>query len=472
MPATVQPEVLLIEDSPSLAMTYQEYMRKEPWNISHVTTGQDSLPIINQTPPTVILLDLKLPDMNGMDILKEIHAKQIPCSVIIITGHASTDIAIEAVRYGAFDFLEKPFNGNRLLVTVRNALKQFDLTRTVETYQENYERSQFHRFLGASLAMQGIYRMIENAAPSKASVFITGESGTGKELCAEAIHKVSPRQEKPFITLNCATIPKDLMESEIFGHVRGAFTGAVSEHTGAATRADGGTLFLDEIGEMPLNLQSKLLRFTQSGEFQKVGGTKTLRTDIRFVCATNRDPWQSVQEGLFREDLFFRLSVIPIHLPPLREREQDILLIAYKFLEQFTKEEGKKFERFSPDVEATLLNNGWPGNVRQLQNVIRNIVVMNNGIQVEKGMLPSLHGSKANLEVSTFATSQTHNNSNQNIRAVQPTDYSTEIIPLWQVEKDAIERAINLCGDNIPQAAAKLEVNPSTIYRKRQNWNK
>jgi len=302
------------------------------------------------------------------------------------------------------------------------------------------------------------------AAPSKATVFITGESGTGKEVCAEAIHAQGTRAEHPFIALNCAAIPHDLMESEIFGHIKGAFTGASAERKGAASLANGGTLFLDEIGEMDLDLQTKLLRFIQTGSFQKVGGSNLEKVDVRFICATNRDPLEDIAAGRFREDLYYRLHVVPLHLPPLRERGDDIIEIAQHFLITYAQEEGKGFTTFTPEVEVILRRYNWPGNVRQLQNVIRNIVVLHDEKSVTLAHLPApLNTSLNKLEISHLAQPLQQTETIDNLK-------HTPIKPLASVERDVIERAIKICDGNIPKAAALLEVSPSTIYRKKQGW--
>jgi DNA-binding NtrC family response regulator len=313
------------------------------------------------------------------------------------------------------------------------------------------------------MAMQAVYRIIESAAPSKATVFITGESGTGKEVCAEAIHQCSPRREQPFIALNCAAIPHDLMESEIFGHVKGSFTGAQGDRKGAASLADGGTLFLDEICEMDLDLQSKLLRFIQTGTLQRVGSGKLETVDVRFICATNRDPLLEVKAGRFREDLYYRLHVIPLYLPPLRERGEDILLLARSLLQNYAKEENKRFRDFDAAAARVLLDYPWPGNVRELQNVVRNIVVLNDKELVSPDILPPpLNGVRA-LAVATTAAQQPA------ATATTPA-VGGPIRPLWLVEKEVIEQAIASCDGNIPKAAALLEISPSTIYRKKQGW--
>jgi len=458
------PVVLLIEDSPSLALLYQNYLTGQICQVVHCENGSSGLTFIEQTPPDVILLDLNLPDMNGLDILKFLQEKGVSCSVIVVTSNGSVTVAVEAMNLGAFDFLEKPFDAERLIVTVGNALERQRLTNTIDTYKNKLGVDSFHGYLGSSLAMQAVYQVIKSAAVSKASVFIVGESGTGKEVAAQAIHQEGQRSDQPMIILNCAAIPHELMESEIFGHVKGAFTGAVSNRDGAATQADGGILFLDEICEMDLLLQSKLLRFIQTGTFQRVGGTKLESVDIRFVCATNKDPIQEVRSGRFREDLFYRLHVIPVELPPLRERGQDILMIANKFLLDFSAEEEKLFTHFDQQARELLLQYTWPGNVRELQNVIRNLVVLNSGDKVSATMLPkalqqgqhdALHGPE--LEV-------------QSVNGVTDLSSPTNVIPLWMVEKKAIEAAILFCDGNIPKAAALLDVSPSTIYRKKQTW--
>ena len=455
--------ILLVEDSPTLAHLYRAYLAKENWNVLLAETGAEALALLHSHQPRVMVLDLKLPDMEGLDILRQVIEEKIPCAVVVVTGYGSVHVAVEAMRGGAFDFIEKPCNADRLLYTVRNALK---IRQAEAPVGVPGARSQYCGFIGLSSPMQMVYQIIDNVAVSKATVFITGESGTGKEVCAEAIHRQSPRSDKPFVTLNCAAIPKDLLESELFGHVKGAFTGAYSARQGVAALAHGGTLFLDEIGEMDLSVQSKLLRFVQTGTFQKVGGNKAETVDVRLVCATNRDPLKEVEAGRFREDLYYRLHVIPIQLPPLRERGDDVLPIARRFLADFSREEGKDFNGFTAETEARLRAYAWPGNVRQLQNVVRNIVVLHQGVLVTPDMLPS----PLNVAAGPFAAPVAGGPSASVGGIVQAADAADAIRPLWIVEKEAIERAIEFCGGNIPKAAALLEVSPSTIYRKRLSW--
>lgn len=478
MTKTSKSEILLVEDSKELAVVYEAYLKKQSYGLTIVENGKDALKNIDESLPQVILLDLQLPDMSGMEILEYINNEQLPVLVIVMTAHGTVDIAVDAMRHGAFDFITKPFDANRLIVTVRNAIEHQRLNNVIDIYKEAFQRDHYHSFIGGSLSMQATYRIIDSASPSAATVFITGESGTGKELAAEAIHKQSPRKDKPFIAINCAAIPKDLIESELFGHVKGAFTGAISNRHGAVMSANGGTLFLDEVCEMEVAMQSKLLRFLQTKTFQKVGSDRLEEVDIRIVCATNRDPLKEVREGRFREDLYYRLHVVPLHLPPLRDRETDVILIAEKMLEQYSHEEGKQFTHFAPETGEMLQNYDWPGNVRELQNVIRNIVVLNVGVVVQPAMLPfdiDNPNKKINASNDRVSGDQVYeelsNDNGSTVALVEMSDQPETIKPLSIVEKDYIERAIVLCGNNIPKAAAMLDVSASTIYRKRQVWD-
>ena len=460
-----KPSILIIEDDSTQAKLYQEYLRSEKNNLTHCQTGKEAKIQIERNPPDLILLDLNLPDISGQEILDWIRENKFPSSVIVITGNGSVDIAVNVIRLGADDFIEKPVSANRLKTTIKNSLEKLRLQHIVDDFQDSFSRKNYHNFIGSCLPMQSVYRIIDAAAPSKATVFITGDSGTGKEVCAEAIHKQGTRSKKPFIAINCGAIPRDLMESEIFGHVKGAFTGALSDRKGAASQADGGTLFLDEIGEMDLDLQTKLLRFVQTGTFQKVGSNKLETVDIRFVCATNRNILDDVTAGRFREDLYYRLHVVPIHLPSLNERGDDIIEIAQHFLSTYTKEEEKSFIKFSPEVDVILRRYNWPGNVRQLQNVIRNIVVLHDDKIVSLPHLPSpLNTSLNKSELVELIQKPT--------KAVVIEDeiINIPIKSLAMIEREAIEHAITVCNGNIPKAAALLDVSPSTIYRKKQGW--
>lgn len=308
-------------------------------------------------------------------------------------------------------------------------------------------------FIGTSAAMRRVYAVIENAASSHATIFITGESGTGKDVCAQTIHRLSPRARGPFVAINCAAIPAGLLESELFGHVKGAFTGAIENRDGAVRRAQGGTLFLDEICDMDISMQSKLLRFLQTLSYMRVGGKHEEQSDVRIICATNRNPHDAVEQGRFRHDLYYRLHVVPIVMPALRGRGDDILDIADYTLHMAAAEEGKRFIGLTHEARDFLIHHDWPGNVRELQNMIRSLAVLHDGPLVTLDMLrPSVpHPGLINAA------------------GTMPPGHMPA--PLWRVEKDAIEQAIRLCNGNIPRAAALLEIAPSTIYRKKLSWD-
>lgn len=452
-------KILLVEDDLPVARVYQAYLEKEPYQVTHVASGKEALDAIKLEMPEVILLDLKLPDMSGHDILKQVRASTPSCPVIVITAHGSINVAVEAMQAGAADFMLKPFNADRLIYTLRNTLEQAKLSRIVQTLSGDMERGDYCGFIGSSVPMQAVYHIVENAAPSTATVFVTGETGTGKELCAEALHQKSTRADKPFIALNCGAIPAALMESEIFGHVKGAFTGAVADRDGIAQQANGGTLFLDEICEMDMALQVKLLRFIQTGTIQKVGGSTPEEVDVRFVCATNKDPWAEVVAGNFREDLYYRLHVIPIHLPPLRERGEDVGELSRHFLEHYNQQEGKSFTGLTQDALDSLQACAWSGNVRQLQNAIHQAIILHDDSELSADMLPTL-GTDARDLARWQGAQET------GIHTVSGDTGPLVIRPMWQVEREMVMAAMAQCNNNVPRAATMLDISPSTIYRR------
>jgi len=481
------PRILIVEDTFSLATVYIERLSSAGYSCDHVETAADAVSHLADRSYGLVLLDLGLPDSNGMSILAHIKKKEIETSIVIITANGSINVAIDAMRLGAYDFLVKPFSKERLLSTTENAIASIELRQSGEKIRSDLDRNTYFGFIGSSAPMQNVYKTIDNVARSQATVFITGESGTGKEVCAEAIHRRSQRQSKPFVPLNCGAIPKDLVESEIFGHLKGAFTGAIADRKGSAGQADGGTLFLDEICEMDLGLQTKLLRFLQTGTIQRVGSSKLEEVDVRVICATNRNPAEEVRSGRFREDLYYRLFVVPIELPPLRLRGHDISEIAQHFLETYAAEENKNLKRFSPEAIQALENHSWPGNVRELQNLLRNIVVMNQGDVVDISMLSaglSPNASPTRLPANAMPgaiTTDLAAASLQDIAAIpgstpcaadDPLSVSIIGKSLLKVERETIEKIISYCGGSIPKAARELDVSPSTIYRKREAWEK
>jgi two-component system repressor protein LuxO len=469
-----QVKVLMIEDSVSLTAIYKAYLEDADYHLVSVESLGAAHAALGAFMPDIVLLDIELPDGNGMDFLTEAAALDTPPKIIVMTAYGTSDMAVNAIEKGAFDFLTKPFDAARLKVTLDNAVAQLQLGKRAQQLAQ-LERDTYCNFIGKSLAMQSVYKTIDSLAPSDATGFIVGESGTGKELAAEAIHQQSPRRDAEFIAINCGAIPGELMESELFGHVKGAFTGASANREGAASIASGGTLFLDEICEMSLELQKKLLRFIQTGTFRKVGSNTLEQVDVRFVCATNRNPVTEVSEGRFREDLFYRLHVVPVHMPPLREREDDVLMIANHFLQHFSVQAGKQFEGFSEDAAAVIRRYPWPGNVRQLQNAMQQVVVLNEGQLVSEGMLPvSITSGALVIDKTAVSTPVSPSSPVTKLAGAEQSHVAIrqQIEPLWLTEKRAIEAAIEACDSNINRAAGLLEIAPSTLYRKLQSWKK
>lgn len=418
-------------------------------------TPADAVGAARQGAKAILIADLET--IGGPERLGDIAGPGV--SLIATSARGSLNTALAAVKAGAIDFLPKPIGAAALIDRLEAAIAawqtQPETSRPPGTRPLAADHSavaKFDGFVGESAAIASVCNQIRRMAPSRAPVFITGESGVGKEVAAEAVHAYAGGENRPFVAINCSAIPRELMESEIFGHVRGAFTGASEDRAGAAELADGGTLFLDEIAEMDLSLQAKLLRFAQSGTLQRVGGSKPKQVDVRFVCATNRDPFAEVEAGRFRADLFYRLHVLPVHLPPLRERREDILPLARHFLTRYSAEEGRRFVGFEPDAESMLLTYAWPGNIRQLQNVIRRTVVLHDGDAVTAAMLPDIINSERTASGDVSA-------------GVAPA-----IMPFREHERRIIEQALRACGGNVPRAAAMLEISPATIYRKVKTW--
>ncbi len=384
--------------------------------------------------------------------------------ILIAAANSSVRNAVLLVRAGADDILIKPASRDAISDALAGYSSRTSApARGVGKVRE--PKPEFGEFVGNSAAMTELYEMIGAVAPSPAPVFVTGESGTGKELTARSVHENGPRRDKPFVTLNCSAIPHDLMESEIFGHVKGAFTGAYTDRAGAAELAHRGTLFLDEICEMELALQVKLLRFVQSGSVQRVGETEARQFDIRFICATNRNPGEEVAAGRFREDLYYRLNVLPLRLVPLRERKGDILQIAKACLAQFSAEEGTAFLRFTDNAGALLRQHPWPGNVRQLENTIRRAVVLNRGDEITSGMLQATLADELFQAVYPDPVQD-------GCRTPLPPDAKNvaAIEPLAVQERGIIEKTMRQCGGNIVETARVLAISPSTIYRKMNSW--
>ncbi len=369
--------VFIVDDEKNIRRTVRMVLEGEGFAVEEASTGEEALARLPEVAPDVVLLDVQLPGVSGLEVLESLvktTAAATRPSVIMISGHGTLQDAVRAVKSGAYDFLDKPLDRDRLIVTLRNALERRAMALEVEGLRALTEGR--WEMVGRSAGMGALFAQITKVAPTRTRVLITGESGTGKELIARAVHRESPLRDKPFVKVNCAAIPPELIESELFGHERGAFTGASQRKKGLFEQADGGTIFLDEIGDMSLSAQAKVLRVLQSGEFTRVGGEQTLRVDVRVLAATNRDLQAGVASGQFREDLFFRLNVVPLKAPPLRERSEDVPLLARSFVEQICRENGLRTKPISAEALEILAQYPWPGNVRELRNVIERLVIL------------------------------------------------------------------------------------------------
>jgi two-component system NtrC family response regulator len=381
----LKPKILVIDDDTSLRRVLEYNLQQEGYLVFAAASGEEGLRLFGETEPALVITDMKMSGMDGLQVLKAIKAKSPETLVIIITAFGTVDIAVEAMKAGAYDYITKPFNRDELKLIVAKALQFTGLaSENRRLKSELSDRADFRTMVGSSPAMEKVFQVVAKVADSEASILITGESGTGKELVARSIHAQSGRRNAPFVAINCAAIPRDLLESELFGHVKGAFTGAIKDKTGKFQIADGGTIFLDEVGELPVELQPKLLRALQERVIAPVGGTKEHRLDVRVVAATNLDIEKAISDGTFREDLYYRLSVIPIHLPPLRERREDIPLL----LRYFCAKHGADKVTFDKPTLATLGSYAWPGNVRELENTVERLLIMRNSDTITLDDLP------------------------------------------------------------------------------------
>ena len=401
--------ILIVDDEPNYQIVLSEILKDEGYEVFTANSGLAGLPIVYSTDLDLVLSDMKMPGMDGIAFLEKIkeYNKELP--VILITAYAEVEKAVEAMRLGAFTYLAKPFSNQQLLASVRKAIEHYGLIREIRRLRdEATPRSGFGGMIGKSPAMRAVYQLIEKVAPTPSSVLITGESGTGKELVARAIHNHSPRKDAPFISVNCAALSEHLLESELFGHERGAFTDAVTMRKGRFELADTGTLFLDEVGEMPPQLQAKLLRVLQDKSFERVGGNATLQVDVRILAATNQELKDEVDKGHFREDLYYRLNVIHIHLAPLRERVDDIPALVSHFIEKNSRSLGRPLD-ISPEALRLLISLPWEGNVRELENTIERAAILCNSdriepedVQPDSSQLVNAHEWSTGLELNQF----------------------------------------------------------------------
>ena len=382
-------KILIIDDEKNIREGLAAALEMDGYNTAVAENGEKGLEYVNKGDIDLVITDLRMPGISGEEVLQKITAEIPGLPVIVLTGHGSIDSAVSAMHSGAYDFLTKPLNLEHLSLVVKRALKNRELQIQNKQLQEEIIKTKpFESIIGKSAEMQKIFQMIQKVAGSKASVLITGESGVGKELVAHAIHNLSPRRENPLVIVNCSALSESLLESELFGHEKGAFTGAMARKRGRFELANGGTIFLDEIGEINQNIQVKILRVLQDKRFERVGGEETLEVDVRVIAATNKDLEEEIKKGNFREDLFYRLNVVHIHVPPLRERKDDIPLLINTFMQEFAKENGKEIKNIDNHARAALYKYSWPGNIRQLKNCMESAVVMCSSDTITLNDLP------------------------------------------------------------------------------------
>jgi DNA-binding NtrC family response regulator len=452
--------ILVVEDEPSILSVLSTLLRSEGYEVDPVLGGDKALDALKNESYDLLVSDIRMSPVDGMELLR-LARKEFPeMAVIMVTAYGSVETAVDAMKYGAFDYVTKPFKVDELLMTVQRALEYNSaIVENVQLKKQLQARYQFENIVAESVQMRKVCEMIERVAPADTTVLIQGESGTGKEVVAKAIHGYSNRKSKEFIAINCAAMPEQLLESELFGHVKGAFTGATSTKDGLFEAADGGTIFLDEIGSMPLNLQGKLLRVLQEREIRKVGGTATVPVDVRVLAATNERLEKGIENGNFREDLYYRLSVIPIDIPPLRERPDDILPLVYHVLRNHSRDK-ENLPEIDPDAQITLENYRWPGNVRELENAIRHACTFATDGKIRKNDLPAkmldAAGSTAPLSDGNLAdviSSDTYKG--QSLKAF-----------LRNKEKEYLGTVLNYMEGDKAQAAKALKISLATLYRK------
>lgn len=442
-------KILVVDDEPLIRDLLRDILREEGYEVSVAKEGLSALKKVKREETDLVITDVKMPGLDGIKLLKEIKKVSPSTPVIVITAYGTIENAVEAMKKGAYDYITKPITPDQIKLVLQKISRHKNLLRENRYLRaEVNQKYNFEELVGESPGMREVYSMIDKVAKTKATVLIQGESGTGKELVARAIHFRSPRREGPFIKLNCAALSEDLLESELFGHEKGAFTGAVSRREGRFELADKGTLLLDEISETSFSFQTKLLRVLQEGEFERVGGTRTLKVDVRIIATTNRNLKKLVEEGKFRDDLYYRLNVLPVYLPPLRERREDIPLLTLHFLKKYSRRNGLRLKSISKECLQMLKEYYWPGNVRELENVIERMVVMNE----KEALLPQ-----------DFAFL---NLSSQNLNLSFP-----ENLTLEEMEKKLIIETLRRTGGNRTKTAKILNISVRTIRNKLKKYN-
>ncbi len=455
-------QILVVDDEPNLRRVLSAQLMRDGYDVHTAEDGEQALSVLQENHIDLVITDLRMPRMDGMELLRRALALDEELPVIMITAHGTVDNAVEALKTGAFDYITKPFDQAEVRTIVKKALRTRDLS-AAEATRPDPSSAAVARYgiIGQSPGIVDLYAVLDRVADTPTTVLITGESGTGKELVARALHENSSRADKPFIKVNCAAIPKDLMESELFGYERGAFTGAVGSKPGRFELATGGTLFLDEVGSIPVEMQVKLLRALQESEFERVGGIKTIHVDVRLIAATNSDLKKEIAAGGFREDLYYRLNVVPIRLPPLRERATDISLLSRHFVEKFNERLKKQVVGIAPDAEQVLRTYPWPGNIRELENVIERAVLFSDRDQLQVEDLPPdvRDGNSAPRapmpSQPVVAESSSQDGLKEQVKAA-----------MSRLERELIVRALDQTGGNVTHAARLLKISRKGLQLK------
>ncbi len=452
--------ILIVDDEPNYQIVLSEFLRDEGFETLTADNGQQALDLVNANDVDLVLTDMQMPGMDGFALLQAIKEQHSTLPVIMITAYGEVEKAVRAMQLGAFNYLTKPFNNDELLACANKAIEHFGLAQENKRLQKEISnRYRFDQLIGKNKAMQQLYSLIERVAPSQATVLITGESGTGKELVARSIHFNSPRSQAPFISVNCAALPEALLESEFFGHERGAFTGAIATRKGKFEAADTGTIFLDEIGEMPLALQVKLLRVLQEKSFERVGGNKTIHVDVRIVAATNKDLKEEVEQHTFREDLYYRLNVVQLPLPPLRERPDDIPLLAEHFVRKYAVQSARPNLTLAPDTIRFLTSLPWDGNVRELENTIERATILCPGSVVEPDDVQPMSGGITG-----------HHEAAVNVSLDQLPEEAKLTDVLNDIEEKMLKRALEKTNFVQTQAAKRLGITKSLLQYKMKKF--
>ncbi len=437
-------KIMVVDDEHLIRWSLEQNLMKPGYEVLTAGNGEDALKLVREEQPELVLLDIHMPGISGLEVLEKVKEFDDEIIVIMVTAHGGLETAVNAMRMGAYDYINKPFNLDEMGIVIKKALENFDLRREVAGLRSEHKKVGSPTIVGKGKLMQHVLAMMERVAKSEAStVLVQGESGTGKELVAKWIHYESSRADKPFVAINCAAVPSTLLESELFGYDKGAFTDAKAMKKGLFELADGGTVFLDEIGDMELGMQAKLLRFLEDRTFRRVGGSKVISVDVRIISATNKDLLKAVEEKSFRNDLYYRLQVIPIFLPPLRERKEDIVILANHFIESFNKEFNKRIKGLSAAAEQMLTDYSWPGNIRELKNVIERAIILGGEDTLMLEQLP--------LEIVTQSAAPTSRQST--VFKLPP-----EGVDIEEVEKELIRQALEVSDGNQSKAAKKLSL--------------